>query len=343
MKTSYYLICLLAILPFFASCEKEIKFKGEQKAPLLVMNGYLTPDSVVNVHLTKSRFILDTTPDFDEVKDATVELYVNGALKERLQYVSGGNYRGNYYPHPNDEITVKASAPGMNAVEATTRIPNDPDFVLTKSDVTYSEEDSKYFTTEYKDRVQHINYEVTLKDKAEEENFYFVKIYHISCYEPDVKIVVNANLKEIMSQYITNGDISVGDLMDINSDENDNRLRNIFADTFVNGKELTLLFKRKDVIGLYKYYKEKPYSSRYSGEDEYQFTLSSMSKELYQYIISADKAYYAGDNPFSEPVQVKSNVKNGLGILGSYTSKAIKYRFKVWAMDPNFYPEKEKD
>ena len=48
-----------AILIFlFASCEKEIEFKGDWVEPLLVINGLLTPDAPVAVHLSESRFFL---------------------------------------------------------------------------------------------------------------------------------------------------------------------------------------------------------------------------------------------------------------------------------------------
>ena len=49
-----------------------------------------------------------------------------------------------------------------------------------------------------------------------------------------------------------------------------------------------------------------------------------LSKDFYQYMISAQKALNAEDAGFlAEPVMIHSNVENGIGILGSYNT----YRF----------------
>lgn len=47
---------LLILTGCFLSCKKDIKFEGTVSEPLLVLNGILTPDSVVSVHLSRSRF-----------------------------------------------------------------------------------------------------------------------------------------------------------------------------------------------------------------------------------------------------------------------------------------------
>ncbi|OFY35285.1 MAG: hypothetical protein A2W91_07585 [Bacteroidetes bacterium GWF2_38_335] len=49
------------------------------------------------------------------------------------------------------------------------------------------------------------------------------------------------------------------------------------------------------------------------------FQLQSVSKDLYLYSLSYTRNARTGNNLFSEPVQVYSNVKDGLGIFGAYS------------------------
>ncbi len=57
---------------------------------------------------------------------------------------------------------------------------------------------------------------------------------------------------------------------------------------------------------------------------EYVIALSSMSPDYYHFVVSAAKAYNVDENPFVEPVQVRTNVENGLGgILGAYTQAGL--------------------
>lgn len=70
----YPLMLLLAT--FFSACEKEIDFKGEVKEPMLVLNGFLTPDSVVSVHLSQSRFAMNYGKRFPSVENAKAQLFV---------------------------------------------------------------------------------------------------------------------------------------------------------------------------------------------------------------------------------------------------------------------------
>jgi hypothetical protein len=49
--------------------------------------------------------------------------------------------------------------------------------------------------------------------------------------------------------------------------------------------------------------------------------LQSISESYYQYLKSMT-SNGGGDDFFSEPVQVYSNITNGIGILGSYTQSS---------------------
>ena len=47
--------------------------------------------------------------------------------------------------------------------------------------------------------------------------------------------------------------------------------------------------------------------------------LNSLSKEFYKYALSFSEQIETGDNPFTEPVKVYSNIENGLGVFAGYS------------------------
>jgi hypothetical protein len=60
--------------------------------------------------------------------------------------------------------------------------------------------------------------------------------------------------------------------------------------------------------------------------DQFEYYLVSCSEETYRYLISSDKNIGSGNDPFTEPVKVNSNIENGLGIFGALdNSVVIKY------------------
>jgi hypothetical protein len=56
----------------------------------------------------------------------------------------------------------------------------------------------------------------------------------------------------------------------------------------------------------------------------YNLEIYKLSNDLYKYIKSVNKQQQVGDNPFSEPVFVYTNIKNGLGIFAGYS--VVSYR-----------------
>lgn len=338
MQKIYLLWLILSGMLLFSSCEKEIKFKGDAQQPLLVLNGFLTPDSVVEVHLSKSRFILDNQHSFDAIKDATVELYVNGNFKETLQrkgegfnnegISNEGYYRGTYKPLVQDIITIRASAPGLESVKAETIIPSAPVLELADSTLAYVWKD---YNTSTKVLIQTNDIRLRLKDRREESNGYFLKVdntvymngyYYIIPTDVDIKTILKGNLTDDTSDF----------LEEFLSDESDNFYRkNLFSDNFFNGQNVYLDFQNITPIKLKRYQNgnEEEILDK-EMENIYTIALSGMSEEYYRFIITSHKAFSLDSDPFADPVQVTSNVENGAGILGSYTTSKFVYRFKIY-------------
>ncbi|MDR2815839.1 MAG: DUF4249 domain-containing protein [Proteiniphilum sp.] len=332
------LILALSIAPFFLlSCEKEIEFKGQETDPMLILNGFLTPDSAVAVHLSKSRFIFDTNQTFSFIENANVELFVNGAPYETLRHAGGGSYRGTYMPKERDAIAVHASAGGFEPVKAETIIPAAPSIELADSTIAlewlklydqYESNPEEGFVS----LIQTNNIKLRLKEPENEKNGYFIKVnktfYNNDGYnftQPE-----DVDVKSILKGNVSGGTGNIFDFID--EDEWDySPVKNLFSDDLINGQDVFLDFKLVDNIKTIPVKDENiPDDNLVENEQENTICLSSMSEEYYRFVISSTKAETSNDNPFSEPVQVTSNVENGAGILGSYTTATYTYKFKIY-------------
>ena len=118
-------------------------------------------------------------------------------------------------------------------------------------------------------------------------------------------------------------------------DWNIDRTENLFSDAYVNGKEILFDSSLDITLESSKYVNGVKVESSHDDEliVEYIIEITEISKDFHLYIVSGNKAANAEDAGFSEPIQVHSNIQNGLGILGAYNS----YRF-VSRFESEYYP-----
>ncbi|WP_019539187.1 DUF4249 domain-containing protein [Proteiniphilum acetatigenes] len=347
MKRAYksFTLLLFIFTSCFISCEKDIEFKGKITDPLVVVNALLTPDSVVSVHLSQSRFVLGEIAPFNHISNATVSVFVNDDLKEQLLHSENGIYRGTYLPKAGDNIKIEVIAEGLSRVTSQTRIPKKPGVVVNDSTVTVQEEEySNPYQPNTVTKTTSRNMQVQLKltDAANEENYYFIKA---SQYFSDngmlvTERTVELKLSEVLKNNITdNGNIFEG----IFGDEGESdRTDNLFSDLFVDGKDILFDFSLSDILESATYVNGEKINdgSNSRGEltVEYIIEIGEISKDMYQYLISGNKALNAEDyGPFTEPVQVYSNIENGVGILGAYSTCRFSSRFKSNYL-PYYFP-----
>lgn len=341
MQPNISTLLLSTLVVFFLSCEKNIEFKGKVTDPLLVMNGILTPDSVVSIRLTQSRFVLGEMAPIKHIPNATVSLFVNNEPKEELVHVEEGIYRGTYYPAPGDDIRIEVTAEGFRKVSSQTRIPDRINVTLNDSTVTIKEEESvSPYQPETVTKITSRNMQVQLKltDAANKENYYYVKAIqyyysHSRILREDIKEI---KLSEVLKNNITDsGNIFEGIFNDEGEGE-DGMVSNLFTDLFVDGK---------DILFDFSFYNMLESSDEYAGSTweegltvESIIEIGEISKDMYQYLISGSKAKNAEDyGPFGEPAQVYTNIENGVGILGAHTTYRFVSRFETDFL-PNYFP-----
>ena len=291
-----------------SSCEKVIDIEIEEVTPMIVMNAAFTPDSLVSVHLSRTRHILDNTPITD-ITNGTVEIYEGALLKETLSYGVEQDYRSRTFrPSYGVEYTVKARAESFNDAEASCLIPQP---------VAISSVDTATATGLWDE--QWVTFNLTFRDDPDEENFYRLRLFQRSAWieyqleevydtlymDPEKDTVVmgwTIDTVEIRHPFFEPYYVISEDL--IVEEQNEGGI--IFSDAYIKGEEYSFHGQTFPV---------------YYGQDTatIYFYFESLSEDYFNYLKTSEKHYMARDNPFSVPVTIHNNIAGGLGVLGGYS------------------------
>jgi hypothetical protein len=315
MKSVKIYLSLIISLVLFASCEKDVEFKGEMTKSVLVVNSFVSPDSVVSANVSESKFFLEEESTITGIENATVSVYVNDVFKEKMIHTDKGNYTGTYIPTIGEIIKLVVTVPNKTDVSCQDKVLTRPEIVSVDTTVTSStggylldyhtklnSNDTQVYDTIGKSRNYDCEFKIKMKDKGNEKNYYRLAVVRNSTFEGEsgyefVHITDNIDPEAYSSDPLQT--------------EDDSNPFCVFSDDIINGKEYTLKFKlSQNVITFYNRPKET--------KQELIIALQQISKDYYLYLRT--RAVANEDNVFSEPVQIHCNIKNGLGVFGSYSS-----------------------
>lgn len=309
----------------FASCEKEIEFKGKITEPQVVVNSFITPDSVIKVHVSESKFFLEKTDSFNSIVNADISVLINGVLKEKMIYSASGIYLANYKPVVGDTVRLEVKIPNRNDVSSQTII--EPAIQLIDLDTTklytgkypiinYNPITTKADTIGYYSNYD-CHFKLKFKDEGAKDNFYRLTVRtHTIASNGRVSDDYFFVFDDIVSGKTTSS--TVGPPTSLSSNQ-----YNVFSDELFNGKEYPLTFYITNSTA--KLFPEYEYlANQYgdSGQKEIYVNLQSISKSYYLYLKSRD-ASISSNGFFSEPIQIHNNIIGGIGIFGSYTSNVF--------------------
>ncbi|MCJ8289880.1 MAG: DUF4249 domain-containing protein [Crocinitomicaceae bacterium] len=289
------LFFLIAIL-FLFSCEKEIEYEGEGKAPVLVLDGILENDSLPHIKISRSVFFLSSDPSSNASISGALVKFTN--LDSGAEYVLASSGNGYYYGGeivlPGTDYRIEVSYEGYETISSE---------ITTVNDVVLSNIDSSSVAGEY-NTTSLVNYEF---NDSQEENFYAVKLSverEITSYDGNMNIIgVDTSWTP---QYVASNDPS----FEFRFGENV-----FFKDFSFNGNLKIFSIQFNDYFYSYLGIEE---TSRVIG---YSATLLNLSEDTYKYFKSIENNQPFG--PFSDPVNVHTNVENGLGIFGSVSSSVV--------------------
>ena len=281
----------------FASCDIVVDLDIPEHERVLVVNSILTTDSIINASISHSVGAFDAS-SISYVNNATVEVYEDGVLlgemdeQVSLSYDLSGEldstyvYNFNQNPIAGKIYSYEIVHPDYEAVRAETTVP--ALVKLNVNDVTLLSE---------QDYEKHYRVRFSFND-APEDNFYRLRLRNPNTYSGfdyfesnDASMISSAGVQ-------SDGATFYGD-------------EALFDDEMFNGNE------KEISIDFFDY---KSFWFEEEGiEVQFILELTSVSESYYTYIRSL-RAHYDNQDQFifaGEPVQVFTNIENGLGVLGS--------------------------
>ena len=328
------ILTILLLIGTLLSCETEIEFTGKVTEPVLVVNTIACADSILHTSVSLSRFFLDQEDNSPAVNNASVALFVNGTFKENLLNNQKGDYLSRYVSAQGDVLRLNVSAPGHESVWSETVVPLATagfkiDSTIVKSDSSllvdiiydgsygYDGPNTPYHydTVGVTFNYTH-TYKVSFSNPSQINNYYRLVVYS----------------KTVMYGYTANIEYK-NDVEDIVFGSGKNNLDglfeetgydpyNVFSDELIDGMTHTITFNYKQDFNRY-YNRPNHDGSDNSYERSVTIDLQSISREYYLYLKSL-KALGLADPFMSEPVQVFTNIENGLGVFGAYTHQLRK-------------------
>lgn len=296
----YTLIVILS-----EACEKTVTVNIPKKDPKLVINGLLVKGETVSLHIGKSRGVLEpdnfSTSLMEQytVKNAMVVLFENGVSIDTLLY-RASDY--SYYS-PRNRVArdgavymIKATAPGFTTTaEAISEVPSQSVLAGVVWNRGARNNDGGYPVDDII---------IKLNDPAAEKNFYLVQIgisspyawgnfYCVSSTDKDLE--PSAETDPLDQESCFQGDRML--MKDVNFNGGFKQLKlsvdSMLLNNFVDPSNGTIY---------------RPY-----------IKLFRITEDQFKFLKSMDIYDAASENPFAEPTNVFTNVKNGYGIFSIST------------------------
>lgn len=291
MDMKKIILVLVVLLCGMASCVKDVEFNGEQSDPLLVVNGLQQAGKTASLCIEKSWFFLNTEIDL-RVKNVEVDLYVNGSFKESLQVRdSMSDYaftycEGQYQLCEGDQLRFEVRSSEFETAYAELTLPESPTVISFDTVST----DLDYGTIEFA---------VQIDDPVGAD---FYNLYFYNAIEQEYSIYSFHSSDPVFKDPM---DLGADDLMGEGSDYYGGGLYNVFTDTYFDSRTYTVNFTYSfwDIELL----------------EPFVIEMSRVNESLYKYQKTSKK--YQENDPngiigmFAEPVQVYTNVENGVGVV----------------------------
>ena len=313
MPKNALFIFFLPFLSLLAACEREARIDLETLPPELVVIANFSDLDTMEVVVSKTRPVLEEQ-DVEYVSDAIVEVFIDGFFADRLEYVSSpvpqipGYYLSSgVVAREKRHYRLTVDAPGFERAEAecTMPVPAGIDTGFTSLLIEKQEVDEHYNLATITVGVKVLNPEPPL-------NYYHLNFYHEGF---DLSIQPNGDTLRTAFYSLPLITISNDDAIPV-VPYIDNR-GVLFTDDALSGNDGELSFSCS-------------FQYRRSDQElsDFIIELRSVSPEYYLYHRSLALQYISGLDPFSEPVILYTNVKNGNGVFAGFISRFYRVEIK---------------
>lgn len=300
------IITIVAGVWLLTSCEKEIIVDVPPHEPKLTVNSVTYTGDTIAVKVGESVDVLKHKYGANMgLTDAVVQIQAGDKTPVNMKYDNAkGMYISDMVAEPGLVYSVKAVAPGFSEVSATSRAPR----VVKIQSLQRIKDVRLDMDGNTQDELR-----LTFDDPAGEKNYYIITI--------SASFMVNNYQETAYSGCINTADPSVETLYDESIDQNTCIESNgiFLRDELFDGKrkELRLFVRSTDLQG-----QELPgYGMVYP-----TIEIQHVTEEYFRYIKSSRYATINSGNPFAEPANVYTNIKNGFGIFSVMHSEMIEIK-----------------
>lgn len=291
-----------------SSCEKEIELKTKS-SKCIVANALITDNEPIEVSVYSGvDFVGRNSSQW--LENATLAVYRDCELLEEINGMNtDSSYRTSVIPIVGETYTIKVDCQRFPSATATATVPNPLQVKVLQTDsVRMFVESDGYITYKSTGEV-----EISIADTTSELRYYLLTIigYHYFMKNPDdIKTMLltpkynNATAQQTSMSDILRHLFESSDVKEI--EEKDYIL---LSNQNWRGKSITLRF------GL-----------SHTSTIPSDINVMSFDEEYYKYFISKElqKSGEEDDLMFGEPVNIYSNVKNGLGLFAGYNFATTK-------------------
>lgn len=286
MKKYLFLLLILVV----SSCELVVDVDIPLEKNKLVVNSLFNPDSTWKARVSLSRHILDEAP-FSYVENAQLVVFEGETAIDTLKFDSLGYYRSaNGRPVAGKDYSIRASAPGYDEALAFSSCPKDLQAEFSAIQSTVGEDGRPEYA-----------FTINLQDSPGQDFYQVMAIAEYRYTNPYTgQGFVNRSNVQLWS-----------DDEGIDDDEIANFEGFFFPDVLFDGKNFSINAKMQ------------PNMWGGNAKLKYYIYFRSVSQDYYKYKTTSLLQNYTSGDPFAQPVNVYTNIENGLGVFAGFTQKVV--------------------
>ncbi|MEM7298556.1 MAG: DUF4249 domain-containing protein, partial [Bacteroidota bacterium] len=339
---------ILIIFSLFTlfNCEQEIPPILPEFENRIVANSFIRPDTTIAVFLSNNISVLSNGVP-SGITNASIELYENdifiGSFSETIlehsdnsHSSSGEPYRPvegvylmDHIPQPANTYRIEIQHSGYPQTSATTIIPT----VQSEFEISLSEPIILSYDPDYPDEPTYIRYTATVNiDDALGKNYYEIAVFG----EGNSRIGFDDDGNKLYRKDLFQIDYNSDDLL---FEEGNNPAflgdaGEVFSDDLFNNQKFKLQITFDIQVGAQAQSFGADGREVLASWERFFIEVRSLSEEYYQYQYTSSLHKTITEDPFAEPVQVFSNVENGLGIFSWYNIETFEFSLEEFIPEP---------
>ena len=300
MKGIKYISLIVALLYLTIGCKEILEYDEDSVNKVIVVSGILSPDKAVDIRLSRSINRFDTL-GFVHLTDKTVAFFKGDKYMGDLTHLGRGRYYSDQFDiSAGNKYSISISDGNHEEASGETYVPQPVPIIRLDTTYRFAQGERRIIVT------------VQFSEPLGIDNYYRLELVdevfvpYIAANK-DIRIRILRIPARVYSDnnWLLRGMGYYG-ASDKFHDWAGNQF-NIFSDRYIEGEDMRLelemdYFRTDSVLGVNR-----------------KIYLQSISKDYFYYLRTVMQQSQTASNPFNEPVQIYTNVKNGAGILGGYS------------------------